>query len=179
MPPPGAGAAAEEADRRLAQIGAQLADAVIATVPAWVEHSVVRVLDAFDAAGSRLDSEGDRAEALARARRAGEEASAELAGPLQHLLASDVDDQWTTPLVLVRQLVAFPTAVLAGAGVPPVERDRFAEQHFPDDRYGLTPASLAVLGEGPADLALAWGAAKAAAHRARHRRPSRSPGDGP
>ena len=39
---------------------------------------------------------------------------------------------------------------------------------FPDDRYGLTPASLAVLGDEVGDLALAWGATKALAHRRRH-----------
>lgn len=179
MSPPGEGAATAEADRRLARIGAQFALAVVGAVPAWVEHSVLRVLDAFEAAGGKLGSEDGREGVRARARQSGEQAAEALRGPLQRLLASDVDAQSATPLVLVRQLVAFPTAVLAGAGVPPVERDRFAEQHFPDDRYGLTPASLAVLGEGPADLALAWGAAKAAAHRARHRHPSSNPDDGP
>jgi hypothetical protein len=58
-------------------------------------------------------------------------------------------------------------AVLAAAGIPPVERDEFLERSFPDDAYGVTPASLADLGDpdlGP--LQLAWGLAKARALRA-------------
>jgi hypothetical protein len=59
------------------------------------------------------------------------------------------------------------TAVLEAAGIPPVERDEFAERMFPDDRYDVTPATLADLGDddlGP--LQLAWGLAKAKVLRA-------------
>ena len=105
---------------------------------------------------------------LDRADEAGQRAAAELAEELSRLLGADVDEQWTTPVALVRHLIVYPTAVLAEAGVPPVERDRFVEQRFPDDPYGLTPASIGVLGPDVAELAMAWGLAKAAAHRARH-----------
>ena len=47
------------------------------------------------------------------------------------------------------------------AGVPPVVRDEFQMRRFPDDEYGLTPASLARPRRQVGDLALAWGAAKA------------------
>ena len=167
--PPGSGREKAEVDRHLAEIGAQLATAVLSAVPGWVEGSVVQVLEAFEAAGGTLDRVGGYTEALTRARRAGQQAAAALRGPLQSLLAADVDVQWTTPLALLRQIVVFPTAVLGDLGVPPLERDRFAENRFPDDSYGLTPTSLAVLGEEPAQLAVVWGAAKAVAHRARHR----------
>jgi hypothetical protein len=39
---------------------------------------------------------------------------------------------------------------------------------FPDDDYGLTPATLAALDPTLKDPALIWGVAKALAHRRRH-----------
>jgi hypothetical protein len=99
---------------------------------------------------------------------AGEQAASAVEAQLRELLGADVDQQWTTPLALVRPLVGFATVVLAKAGVPGVKRDEFQVTRFPEDEYGLTPASLAALGEEVAGLALAWGAAKALAHRQRH-----------
>ena len=64
-----------------------------------------------------------------------------------------------------------PTAVLAAAGIPPVERDGFDERAWPDDRYGLVPHTLGDLGDPDlAPLMLAWGMAKAAVLRARAER---------
>jgi len=88
---------------------------------------------------------------------------------LAELAEADVDAHRSTPLEIVRDAVRFPTAVLRQAGVAPVRRERFAVERFPDDLYGLTPASLAALDPSLADVAVAWGAAKAMAHRARHR----------
>jgi hypothetical protein len=82
---------------------------------------------------------------------------------------TDVDAQASTPLSVLRAAVAAPTAVLRDAGVPPVARDRFAEERFPDDTYGLVPASVAAVDPALTDVALRWGAAKAMAHRRRHR----------
>lgn len=104
----------------------------------------------------------DAAEASVRA---GAQVSAELV----ELLQSDIDAQRRTPLQVVRGAVSYPTAVLEAAGVPAIERDRFAEERFPQDHYGLTPASLAALDPALAEMALIWGAAKAATHRRRHR----------
>jgi hypothetical protein len=39
---------------------------------------------------------------------------------------------------------------------------------FPDDDYGLTPASFADIDPALAEPGLAWGAAKAWVHRRRH-----------
>jgi hypothetical protein len=50
-----------------------------------------------------------------------------------------------------------------------VVRDAFEEARFPDDLYGLTPASLGAVDPSLTDAARAWGAAKAMAHKARHR----------
>lgn len=158
-----------KADQLLAETGAALAAAIVAAVPGWVEDSVGRVLDAWTAAGGELGPEGALpAVVRERAAGAGRAAQDAVADELRRLLAGDVDAQWTTPLSMVRALVVFPTEVLAQAGVAPLERDRFHEEHFPGDPYGLTPASLGALGPDVAELALAWGAAKAAAHRARH-----------
>jgi hypothetical protein len=64
--------------------------------------------------------------------------------------------------------VTYPTGVLAAAGVPPAERDDFATRSFPDDAYDLTPASWVDVDPALEEPGLAWGAAKAFAHRRRH-----------
>ncbi len=156
-------------DERLAELGARLAREVEEALPTWVCHSVVRLLDAWLEAGGHLaPAAGTRADVVRRAEVAGRRAATEVSAELGRLLSADVDGQWTTPLTLVRRAVAFPTAVLAGAGVAPLARDRFAEERFPHDPYDLTPASLAALAPELAELAVSWGAAKATAHRVRH-----------
>jgi hypothetical protein len=97
----------------------------------------------------------------AAARRAGDEARAEVVAALWRLVALDVEDQRTNPLSLLRAAVEHPTAVLAAAGVPEVVRDRFAEEAFPADVYDLSPASFADVGPELAEPGLVWGAAKA------------------
>jgi hypothetical protein len=143
------------------QIGASLADALADAIPRWVEASVDRVVRAWT--GREPD-----ADVLAAAADAARLAGAEVTPKLRALLASDIDEQRTTPLALVREAVRYPAAVLRSAGVPGVERDRFAEEAFPDDDYDLTPANLADVDPGLGDLGLAWGAAKAWEHRRRH-----------
>ncbi len=65
--------------------------------------------------------------------------------------------------------------MLRASGVVPARRDRFAEEHFPDDPYGLVPASIAAVDPDLLDAAVRWGAAKAMAHRRRHGPPSSGP----
>jgi len=156
-------------EETLAALGDELAGAVVAAVPGWVEREVARVYDAWDQVrpdGGAGPSE--RAAVLAAAAEAGRRAAQGLDPTLRALLAADVDSQQVTPLQLVAELVGFPSAVLEAAGVPPVERDAFAEARFPDDVYGLTPASLGTLDPALAEPALHWGAAKAMTHRRRH-----------
>ena len=161
-------------DSELSRLGIELAESVIEALPGWISRVVqgrfaewsanldpVVTSESIDAESVDADPAADIAE-LANA--AGRQAAASVAEPLRALVSADVDDQWTTPLALVRPVVAFATGALERAGVPPVVRDEFQESRFPDDLYGLTPASLAVLGEEVGDLAIAWGAAKAAAH---------------
>jgi hypothetical protein len=154
-------------DARLAALGARLADAVEQALPEWAASAVAGVLDAWRDSGAAGSADVDAV--VARVRRAGAEAAPGIGDELRAVLGAEVDRQSTTPLTVVRAAVAVPTAVLAETGVPAVVRDRFAEERFPDDPYALTPASLAALSAEVGELALAWGAAKAAAHRARHR----------
>jgi hypothetical protein len=84
------------------------------------------------------------------------------------LLGTDVDQQWTNPLAIVREAVVYPTAVLRDAGVAPIERDAMARQQFPDDDFDLTPARFADLDPALHEVSIAWGAAKAFVVKARH-----------
>jgi hypothetical protein len=126
---------------------------------------VARVAFIADAWG-RLDAE-TRARLDADAVVAGDAATARVVASLREFFATPPADQRSTPLEIVRTATRDVTEVLSAAGIPPVERDEFAERAFPDDRYDVTPATLADLGDdelGP--LQLAWGLAKAKVLRA-------------
>jgi len=149
----------------LAGLGAELAARVSASVPGWV----LRCVD------DRLPRPTpDRDQVMTRAETAGRSAQQEVAAKLAALLAQDVDAQRSTPLAVVREAVSWPTGVLREAGVAPMPRDPFVSARFPDDPYGLTPASLQALDPALGELAIAWGAAKALAHRRRHTGPATS-----
>ncbi len=134
-----------------------------ASLAGWVERSVERVLTAYR--GS-VDPQ-----VMAEARAAGEAAQADIVPRVRALLTADIDEQRTNPLSILRQAVPYPTEVLRRAGVPAVERDRFAADRFPDDDYDLTPASFADIHPSLLDAGVAWGAAKAWAHKQRHATP--------
>jgi len=163
----GDGGGASDPDRVLAESGASLCARIVAVVPDWVERTVGGIIDAWVA--TRPSETVDRAAVTAEAQTAGRAAAADVAVRLQAVLGVDVDAQSTTPLEVVRAAVAHPTGVLRRAGVPPVVRDSFAETRFPDDVYGLTPATLGAVDPSLTDPARVWGAAKAMAHKARHR----------
>ncbi|HET6966195.1 MAG TPA: hypothetical protein VFH58_15570 [Acidimicrobiales bacterium] len=155
---------AEPADHeeQLRAYASRLAEGIDQALPGWVVRCVERLLVAW---------RGDvPAEVRRAAEEAGQRARVEVGGAVQALLSADVDEQRSTPLALLRGAVRYPTAVLESAGVPPVQRDRFAEQAFPDDIYDLSPASLADVDLSLAETGLAWGAAKAFVHKRRHQR---------
>lgn len=129
-----------------------LADGAIAALPGWVERCVV---ETCERAGLAVTALGEQA------RTAGEQCAAEIGPPLRDLLTTDVDEQQTTPLSVLRSAVRFPTQVLADAGVPTPPRDDFDAARFPDDPYGLTPASFADIDPELGPIGIAWGAAKA------------------
>jgi len=160
----------EDIERIMSEAGQALADAVEAALPGWVRRSVEQLLIAWL---DRTDPE-----VLARADLAGQRAGREVGARIRGLVSSDLDDQTTTPLSIVRQAVSYPADVLDDAGIPEVERDEFAQRRFPGDRYGLSPASWADIDPALTDVGLAWGAAKALAHRHRHA-PPHGPGPDP
>lgn len=137
-----------------------LLDGVDAVLASWVVGGVERIMLAW-----RGEVPPEVASAAVTA---GEEARRSTVPALAALLDQDVDEQRQTPLTLLRAAVRFPTAVLASAGAPPVERDPFAARAFPHDLYGLSPASFADIDPALVGPGLAWGAAKAMAHRRRH-----------
>lgn len=132
-------------------------DGVVVQLPGWVVREVGRIVadwggpaDGWEAAAATA---GDAA-----ARRVGDE--------LRSLFAREPTAMNRTPLEIVRTAVREPTAVLVALGIPAVERDDFASRSWPDDRYGLTPATLGDLGDpdlGP--LHLVWGMARTAVLR--------------
>jgi hypothetical protein len=130
-----------------------LADAVEAALPGWVERGVVRIVMAYRGVvepSVRLDAQA-----------AGQRAREEVGTALRALLETDVDEQRTNPLAVLRGAVRYPSAVLVRAGVPPVVRDEFAERAFPDDLYDLAPATWRDVDETLHEPGLVWGAWKA------------------
>jgi tetratricopeptide (TPR) repeat protein len=61
---------------------------------------------------------------------------------LRALLLTDIDNQFVSPLSVIRKAVSFPTKVLRNNNVPEVIRDEFAIRNFPTDVYDLSPASF-------------------------------------
>lgn len=86
---------------------------------------------------------------------------ANLLEELRDLLATDVDDQRSTPLSLYRNAVATPTSLLRAAGVSPPVLDPFVANSFPDDLYGLGPATWSDIDPAMQEPGLTWGAWKA------------------
>ncbi len=153
---------ADDADEaQLAAYAAELADGIDAALERWVVRCVHR---RCTDAGVPLDEQ-----LRAEAQEAGRRCRDEVAPAVRSLLRTDLDEQVTTPLALLRSAVRYPTQVLASAGVPEPTRDEFTSRAFPEDRYDLAPASFADLDERLAEPGLVWGAAKAHVHLARRR----------
>lgn len=131
-----------------------LLHALEAAVGPWVRRSVVARWEAWR-------GQPAPASVVASADAAASAAEAEVLPALRALLATDVDEQWTNPLALVRRGVRHATAALEAEGVPEVVRDEHAERLFPDDRYDLVPGAFADLDPSVHEPGLVWGAAKA------------------
>jgi hypothetical protein len=151
----------------LARHAAALVDAVDAALVAWVQRMVEDRWRRANGGAPITD------ELRARARAVGERARGQLVPQLRSLVATDVDEQRTNPLALLRRAVPAVTEVLEAAGVPPVARDAEAERLFPDDVYDLTPGAFADLDPSVHEPGLVWGAAKAHVILARRRREGR------
>lgn len=88
---------------------------------------------------------------------------------LQELFSQDPEAQRSNPLTIFRQATTPITELAASLGVPPVRRDEFETRSFPDDLYGLCPATWADISEDLVEPGLEWGAWKAAVIIYRHR----------
>lgn len=136
-------------------------DAIVAGVDrlieAWIRAAATTILDAWGRLTPDERAAADRDVAVAAG-----QAHTRLVAALRDLFATSVADQRTTPLAIVRTAPAEATAVLAGAGIPEIERDPFEARVDPADVYGLAPKALGDLGDPDLGGALlAWGVAKA------------------
>lgn len=146
---------------RYVQVSDTLVETVAAVVPAWIERLVTERVHAW-----RGEVEEQVATAAAQA---GTDARDEVVPQLRALVDTDIDHQRGNPLALLRGVTAHAHAVLAHAGVPEVERDQFARNSFPDDVYGLVPASWDEVDPSLHEIGITWGAAKAYLFKARRR----------
>ncbi|MCU0260408.1 MAG: hypothetical protein MUE78_05265 [Ilumatobacteraceae bacterium] len=143
----------------------ELADALAVAVPVWLERCVTATAARIDGTVSpqlRADAV-DMAAAVAPV----------VTDRLRQLLSTDVDEQRANPLQVLRSSVAAPTDVLRRHGVATVERDEFARRSFPDDVYGLAPASWGDVDPALVEPGVGWGAWKAATVRHRRREEGR------
>jgi hypothetical protein len=145
----------------LESVSEELVAAVEQCLAGWVERCVADLSIAFHGAMNAATMEQSVA--------AGRAAVDEVVPKLRELLATDIDEQRTNPLAIVRGAVTHPTAVLLRAGVSPVVRDDFAEANFPDDIYALSPAAFSDIDDRLHEPGLRWGAAKAHTHLQRRR----------
>ncbi len=145
----------------LARYAESLAAAFEAVVERWVVESV---LERAVAAGVAVDDD-----VRARVEQAARRTRDEVVPAMRELLATDIDEQRSTPLALVRSATRASSELLDALGVAPAERDEFSRRSFPEDRHGLAPANMGEVDESLREPALVWGAAKAHVHLQRRR----------
>lgn len=141
-------------EAHLAVIAADFGAALSRQVPVWLRRRTLALAPSVEHAV--LDQAVDATMAA-------------LGPELERILAADVDAGAGSPLAAVRASVGEVTAVLVAAGVDRPERDEFGARVFPDDIYGLGPASFAEIDESLHEPSLVWGAARAHVHLRRRR----------
>ncbi len=139
----------------------RLLNAVVDAVPRWVDSMVRKHV--------RRHVGVVNEDVVAAIILASNDARRFVADELFALLSTDVDEQRSNPLQVLRNAAQFPTRVLIDAGVPAPQRDHFDEQINPQDVYGLGPYTWRDLGEDVHDAGIEWGAWKAATILARRR----------
>lgn len=145
---------------------AQLLDTAERVTPEWARSLIERV--------GKSGIEDSRAQKTVQA------VTEQVQLALRQLLATDPESQRSNPLTVFRQATAPITALLTDLGIPPVQRDEFEQRSFPDDIYGLSPATWVDIHPDLVEPGLEWGAWKAAVIISRHRQSETrdpSPGD--
>lgn len=122
-------------------------------VPSWLERCVVETAERQLGAcpGSLRSDAGEMAARVAPG----------VVAAVDELVSADVDEQRGNPLALLRRATRHPTELLGAAGVPAAVRDAFATERFPDDHYGLVPATWADVHPDLHEPGIRWGAWKA------------------
>jgi hypothetical protein len=129
-----------------------LLDAARRFAPGWLSRATIT---AAARGGIRLDADDAELSAVV------DEAVTTLLAELADLLATDVDEQRTNPLSLFRRCVGGPNELLLRRGAAAPVIDRFAADHFPDDVFGLGPASWSDVDPALHEPGITWGAWKA------------------
>lgn len=122
-------------------------------VPQWVERLIQKHCDELMVSELK---EGDRVSSVVA--RVGNEVHTNL----RNLLLLDVLEQRTNPLAIFRQATRLISELLKTTGCAPVMRDEFDERSFPDDIFGLSPATWVDIDETMVEPGIEWGAWKAA-----------------
>ncbi len=146
--------------------GIALADAVRAVMPEFVVRVVQERISPFATA---IETTAAFASISAQLTKLGETIASSVDQVLRAFLSSDVDAQRTTPLTIIRDHMVPVTEFLRSVECTQATRDPFDESAFPNDVFAVGPHSWADLGEEVHEVGLRWGAAKAMAHRQRHR----------
>lgn len=141
-------------DERSARL-IQVAESV---TPQWAKS----LIDRFTGSSLAPVSEDPRAAII-------ESVTIQTLSGLRQLLALDPEQQRTNPLTVFRRATAVITAHLEELHIPPVRRDEFEQRSFPEDIYGLYPATWADISEELVEPGLEWGAWKAAVIISRHK----------
>lgn len=139
----------------------RLHDAVVASVPRWIERITLLACE-----GQSIDRREAVKAVLSNVKT---DTQAFVQDQLGVLLSTDVDQQRTNPLEVLRVSTRFATAALRDAGVPTPARDEFQQRLDPDDEYLLGPMSWIDLGEDVHEAGIEWGAWKAATVLTRRR----------
>jgi hypothetical protein len=142
--------------------GVSLADTVHAAMPGFVARLIQERKTAFA-------TPTDPTMLAAEVANLGASLSSSVDQALRAFLTSDIDTQRTTPLTIIRNHLAPVTELLHRVGCAHATRDPFDESAFPDDIFAVGPHAWADFGDEVHEAGLRWGAAKAMAHRQRHR----------
>lgn len=145
---------------RLQDYADTFTEAVARHIGPWVERSLQTRL-----ASANIDVDSAVTEQVRTTR---DHVAGRVIDAFRLLMNTDIDQQRTTPLEIIRGAVPLMTAMLEQHHVAPVERDPFDQQQFPHDLYGLSPHHVSDIDESLHEAALVWGAAKAHVHLQRH-----------